>query len=218
MLDMNVKDRYFIFTSDPVPTSRTSFPSEVARITSLVVGTSAILMGLAAEKENVVALVALAFAVAASGNFPVIMLSLFWKKFNTAGIVSGLVVGTVTALALVMVSPVMTYPKKVAADAKKIVDTLELKQATGVALADKELKTLEKSRVEYEKNKNGSSMVGLDKPIFPLKNPGIVSVPLGFLAAVFGCLLFRDRRAEDMFAEIDVRQNTGLGIAKATDH
>ncbi|BCG46633.1 Putative cation/acetate symporter [Citrifermentans bremense] len=191
---------------------------KVARITSLFVGTSAILMGLAAEKENVVALVALAFAVAASGNFPVVMLSLFWKKFNTAGIVSGLVVGTVTALALVMVSPVMTYPKKVAADAKKIVDTLEQKQATGVALADKELKTLEKSRVEYEKNKNGSSMVGLDKPIFPLKNPGIVSVPLGFLAAVFGCLLFRDRRAEDMFAEIDVRQNTGLGIAKASDH
>lgn len=191
---------------------------KVARITSLFVGTSAILMGLAAEKENVVALVALAFAVAASGNFPVIMLSLFWKKFNTAGIVSGLVVGTVTALALVMVSPVMTYPKKVAADAQKIVDTLEKKQATGVALADKELKTLEKSRVEYEKNKNGSSMVGLDKPIFPLKNPGIVSVPLGFLAAVFGCLLFRDRRAEDMFAEIDVRQNTGLGIAKASDH
>ncbi|ACH39844.1 sodium/solute symporter family protein [Citrifermentans bemidjiense Bem] len=191
---------------------------KVARITSLFVGTSAILMGLAAEKENVVALVALAFAVAASGNFPVVMLSLFWKKFNTAGIVSGLVVGTVTALALVMVSPVMTYPKKVAADAKKIVETLEKKQATGVALADKELKTLEKSRVEYEKNKDGSSMVGLDKPIFPLKNPGIVSVPLGFLAAVFGCLLFRDRRAEDMFAEIDVRQNTGLGIAKATDH
>ncbi|GAW66930.1 sodium transporter [Geoanaerobacter pelophilus] len=191
---------------------------KVARITSLFVGTSAILMGLAAEKENVVALVALAFAVAASGNFPVVMLSLFWKKFNTAGIVSGLVVGTVTALALVMVSPVMTYPKKVAADAKKVVETLEQKRATGVALADKELKALEKSRAEYEKNKNGSSMVGLDKPIFPLKNPGIVSIPLGFLAAFFGCLLFRDRRAEDMFAEIDVRQNTGIGIAKASEH
>ena len=191
---------------------------KVARITSLLVGTSAILMGLAAEKENVVALVALAFAVAASGNFPVIILSLFWKRFNTAGIVSGLVVGTVTALGLVVISPVMTYPKKVAADAKKIVETLEKKMAGGAVLADKEVKVLEKSRVDYEKNKNGTSMVGLDKPIFPLKNPGIFSVPIGFLAAVFGCLLFRDRRAEDMFAEIDVRQNTGLGIAKASDH
>ena len=191
---------------------------KVARITSLLVGTSAIVMGLMAEKENVVALVALAFAVAASGNFPVVMLSLFWRKFNTAGIVSGLVVGTVTALALVMVSPVMTYPKKVAADAKKVVETLEKKQAGGELLAAKELETLEKSRADYEKNKNGTSMVGLDAPIFPLKNPGIVSVPLGFLAAFFGCLLFRERRAEEMFDEIDVRQNTGLGIAKASDH
>ncbi|HBA87968.1 MAG TPA: cation acetate symporter [Geobacter sp.] len=191
---------------------------KVARVTSLFVGTSAILMGLAAEKENVVALVALAFAVAASGNFPVIMLSLFWKKFNTAGIVSGLVVGTVVALSLVVVSPVMTYPKKVAADARKVVETLEKKVAGGAVLTDKEAKTLEKSKVDYEKNKDGTSMVGLDKPIFPLKNPGIVSVPLGFLAAVIGCLLFRDRRAEEMFAEIDVRQNTGIGIAKASDH
>jgi cation/acetate symporter len=191
---------------------------KVARITSLFVGTSAIVMGLMAEKENVVALVALAFAVAASGNFPVVMLSLFWRKFNTAGIVSGLVVGTVTALVLVMVSPVMTYPKKVAADAKKVVDTLQKKQASGAVLADKELKTLEKSKVEYEKNKNGTSMVGLDAPIFPLKNPGIVSVPLGFFAAWAGCLMFRCRRAEEMFDEIDVRQNTGIGMAKATDH
>ena len=191
---------------------------KVARITSLFVGTAAILMGLAAEKENVVALVALAFAVAASGNFPVIMLSLFWRKFNTAGIVSGLVVGTVTALGLVMISPVMTYPKNVAADAKKVMDVLEKKQATGAVLADKEVKALAKSRVDYQKNKDGTSMVGLDKAIFPLKNPGIFSVPVGFLAAVFGCLLFRDRRAEEMFDEIDVRQNTGLGIAKASDH
>jgi cation/acetate symporter len=191
---------------------------KVARITSLFVGTSAIVMGLMAEKENVVALVALAFAVAASGNFPVVMLSLFWRKFNTAGIVSGLVVGTVTALVLVMVSPVMTYPKKIAADAKKVVDTLQKKQASGAVLADKELKTLEKSKVEYEKNKNGTSMVGLDAPIFPLKNPGIVSVPLGFFAAWAGCLMFRCRRAEEMFDEIDVRQNTGIGMAKATDH
>jgi len=191
---------------------------KVARITSLLVGTAAILMGLAAEKENVVALVALAFAVAASGNFPVIILSLFWKRFNTAGIISGLTIGTVTALGLVVISPVMTYPKKVAADAMKVVQTLEQKMADGYELADKEAQALEKSRGDYEKNKNGTSMVGLDQAIFPLKNPGIVSVPVGFLAAIFGCLLFRDRRAEDMFAEIDVRQNTGLGIAKASDH
>lgn len=190
----------------------------VARITSLVVGIIAIILGIAAEKQNIVHLVALAFAVAASGNFPVIILSLFWKRFNTAGIISGLTVGAVTAIGLVMVSPNMTYPKKIAADAQKIVTVLEKKQAEGVVLAEKDLKTLDKARADHEKNKNGTSMLGLDAPLFPLKNPGIVSVPLGFLAAIFGCLLFRERRAEDMFNEIYVRQNIGLGIAKASDH
>lgn len=190
----------------------------VARVTSLVVGIIAIILGIAAEKENIVHLVALAFAVAASGNFPVILLSLFWKRFNTAGIVSGLTVGAITAIGLVMVSPNMTYPKKIAADAKKIVTTLEKKQSEGLVLAEKDMKTLAKARADYDKNKDGTSMLGLDAPLFTLKNPGIVSIPIGFLAAIFGCLLFRDRRAEDMFNEVYVRQNTGIGIAKATDH
>ena len=189
-----------------------------ARVTSLVVGALAIWMGIAAEKENIVALVALAFAVAASGNFPVIMLSLFWRKFNTAGIVSGIVVGTVTAIGLVLVSPNMTYPKKIAADAKKVADAMEKKQAAGEVLAEKDRKALEKARSDYAKNRDGTSIMGLDAPLFPLKNPGIVSIPLGFLAAVIGCLAFRDRRAEDMFDEIYVRQNTGIGVAKAIEH
>lgn len=190
----------------------------VARIASLAVGIIAIILGIAAEKENIAHLVALAFAVAASGNFPVIILSLFWRRFNTAGIISGLVVGTVASIGLVLVSPNMTYPKVIASSAKKIVETLEKKQAEGVALAEKDLKGLEKARTDYTKNKDGKSMLGLDAPLFPLKNPGIVSVPLGFLAAIIGCLLFRDRRAEEMFNEIYVRQNTGIGIAKAQEH
>jgi cation/acetate symporter len=191
---------------------------KVARITSLFVGLAAIIMGLAAEKENVVALVALAFAVAASGNFPAVMLSLFWKRFNTAGVISALLVGTISALALVVISPVMTYPQKIADDAKKIVSTLEKKQLDGAFLEEKELKLLDKSRKDFEKNNGGTSMVGLKAAIFPLKNPGIVSVPLGLLAAILGTLLFRDPRAEEMFDEIEVRQITGLGISRASDH
>jgi len=190
----------------------------VARITSLFVGIAAIIMGLAAEKENVVALVALAFAVAASGNFPAVMMSLFWKRFNTAGVVGALVVGTVSALSLVMISPVMTYPQKIADDAKKVITTLEKKQADGVVLAEKDVKALDKARTDLKKNDGGTSMVGLKAPIFPLKNPAIVSLPLGLLAAIICTFLFRDRRAEEMFDEIEVRQITGLGIAKASDH
>jgi len=191
---------------------------KVARITSLFVGICAIIMGLMAEKENVVALVALAFAVAASGNFPAIMLSLFWRRFNTAGVISALLVGTLSALSLVVISPVMTYPQKIADDAKKAVVTLEKKLSEGATLAQKDLTALEKARGDFSKNNGGTSMVGLTAPIFALKNPGIVSVPLGFIAAILGTLLFRNKRAEEMFDEVEVRQITGLGISKATSH
>lgn len=191
---------------------------KVAKITSLVVGISAIVMGLMAEKENVVAFVALAFAVAASGNFPVLILSLFWRNFNTAGVLSGLLVGTITTLGLVMVSPVMTYPQQIANGAKKIITALETKQAGGSVLNEKELKVLEKAQADFKKNDGGTSMMGLKAPLFPLKNPGLVSAPIGFIAAILGALLFREKRAEDMFDEIEVRQITGIGITKASDH
>ncbi len=52
-------------------------------------------------------------------------------------------------------------------------------------------------------------------PIFPLENPGIVSIPLGFLAAILGTLLSREPGAEARFDELVVRANTGLGAEKA---
>jgi cation/acetate symporter len=52
-------------------------------------------------------------------------------------------------------------------------------------------------------------------PIFPLENPGILSIPLGFLAAILGTLFRREERAEARFAELSVRANTGLGAEKA---
>jgi cation/acetate symporter len=192
-----------------------------ARITSLVVGVVGILIGLMAEKANVAHLVALAFAVASSGNLPVVVLSLFWRKFNTAGVISGLVVGTVASIGLVMVSPNMTYPKVVAAGAQKVITAMEKKQSEllpGASLSEKDQKALDKGRVDFEKNKDGKSIMGLDKPVLTLKNPGIISIPLGFLAAIFGALLFPNKRSEDMFDEVYVRQNTGLGMAKAIDH
>ncbi len=192
-----------------------------ARITSLVVGAVGIVIGILAENQNVAVLVALAFAVAASGNLPVVVMSLFWKKFNTAGVIAGLLVGTIAAIGLLMVSPNMTYPKAVAAGAKKTIEALEKKQAAlpaGAVLEEKDAKALEKAQKTYDANKDGSSMVGLDKPIFPLKNPGIVSIPLGFLAAILGTLAFPSRKSEEMWDEIYVRQNTGIGMAKAIDH
>jgi cation/acetate symporter len=191
---------------------------KAARITSFCVGAMGIVIGIAAEKQNVAHLVALAFAVAASGYLPVVVLSLFWRKFNTAGVVAGLVTGTIVSIALVMVSPNMTYPKKVAADAQKVVVALEKKQAEGTILSEKETKDLDKARTDYVANKDGKSILGLDAPLFGLKNPGVVSIPLGFIVAIIAALAFPSRRSEEMFDELYVRQNTGIGMAKAIDH
>jgi cation/acetate symporter len=191
-----------------------------ARITSLVVGVVGIMIGLMAEKANVAHLVALAFAVASSGNLPVVVLSLFWRKFNTAGVISGLVVGTVASIGLVMVSPNMTYPKLVAAGAAKVITAMEKKQAAlppGTALTEKDAKALAKAQKDVL-GKDGTSIMGLSEPILKLKNPGIISIPLGFFAAILGALLFPNKRSEEMFDEVYVRQNTGLGMAKAIDH
>jgi cation/acetate symporter len=53
---------------------------------------------------------------------------------------------------------------------------------------------------------------------FPRKNPAIVSMPLGFLGAFIGSLLTRESSAENLFAELKVRANTGLGAEKASPH
>jgi cation/acetate symporter len=55
-------------------------------------------------------------------------------------------------------------------------------------------------------------------PIFPLENPGIVSIPLGFLGSWIGTLMSREPRAEAKYAELLVRANTGLGAEKPTPH
>ena len=63
------------------------------------------------------------------------------------------------------------------------------------------------------------SPVGMLKhPLFQLENPGIVSIPLGFLGAIVGTLLWKEPESENLFAELAVRSNTGLGAEKATEH
>ena len=190
-----------------------------ARITSLCVGIVAVIIGILAEGQNVAHLVALAFAVASAGNLPTVVLCLFWRKMNTAGIVAGLLVGVVLSVAMVLVSPNMQYPKMIAAGDLKIAQGLEKKVAEGATLSESETKDLARAKASYEKNKDGTSFIfGLDKPLWPLKNPGIVSIPAGFLAAIIFALLFPSKREEDAFDELYVRQNTGVGIAEATQH
>lgn len=77
----------------------------VARVASVILGVMAIALGLLFKGQNVAFMVGLAFAVAASGNFPALVLSIFWKGFTTAGAVSAMLVGTILAGGLIYLSP-----------------------------------------------------------------------------------------------------------------
>ena len=77
----------------------------VSRITTVVLGIVAVLLGIAFEKQNIAFMVSLAFAIAASANFPVLFLSLLWKDCTTRGAVTGGFLGLVSSVGLTIVSP-----------------------------------------------------------------------------------------------------------------
>lgn len=140
-----------------------------ARLASIAVAMISMVLALFAQTMNVAFLVSLAFAVAASANLPVILLTIFWRRFNTGGAVTGMVVGLFSSLILVALSP-------------------NLWAVDGSAL-----------------------FVG--EALFPLTNPGIVSIPLGFLGAIVGTLLTKSNEVAGNFERIIVKANTGIDAA-----
>lgn len=154
----------------------------VARITVIGIGLLAIAGGIFANGQNIAFLVALAFAVAASANLPTIIYSLFWKRFNTAGALWSMYGGLVSAIVLIVFSPVVSG---------------KVDPATGASL----------------------SMIrdtSVDFAIIPLSNPGIISIPLGFLLGALGTVLSKEKPDLERFAQMEVRSLTGAGSEKAT--
>jgi cation/acetate symporter len=142
----------------------------IARIAALAIGAIAIVIALLGGAGlNVSFMVGLAFAVAASANFPALVLALTWPRFNTTGAVTGVVVGVVSSIGLIILSP-------------------------GV----------------WPGPDSHGSPFGLD-------NPGIISIPLGFLGCILGTMLSREDR-ERTFHELNVRAETGIGAEKALVH
>ena len=183
---------------------------KAAKIASICVGIAAIFIGILAKGQNVAHLVGMAFAVAASSNLPAIFLTLYWRKCNTTGVVMGMLIGAGSAILLVLVSPNMTYPLKVLQEANSIIAaaTADLSKADATSL-----KKITKAKEDIAKYQGQTtSIMGLEKPLFQLKNPGIISIPLGFMMVILFSLLTRDKRAEDLWEELYVRQNTGLHV------
>ncbi|WP_329501334.1 cation acetate symporter [Kitasatospora herbaricolor] len=139
-----------------------------AKLAAVAIGAVAIVLSIFAEKLNTAALVALAFAVAASANLPTLLYSLFWKRFNTRGAVCSVYGGLISSVLLVVFSTVVS-------------------------------------------GKPTSLLPHSDFHWFPLENPGLVSIPVGFLLGWIGTLLSKDEADPAKYAELEVRSLTGLG-------
>ena len=79
----------------------------VSKIGTVCLGLLAILLGITFESQNVAFMVGLAFAIAASTNFPILLLSIYWKKLTTKGAIIGGTAGLISAIVLVVLGPVV---------------------------------------------------------------------------------------------------------------
>jgi cation/acetate symporter len=156
----------------------------VSRIAAGVIGLVAILLAIPAQKLNIAFLVALAFAVAASANLPAIIYNMFWRRFNTRGALWSIYGGLISAVGLVVFSPIVSG---------KGIDPVSGKNLS-LLPAD------------------------IDISWFPLENPGIVSIPLGFLLGYLGTITSKEPAAEERYTELEVRALTGAGAEQAVQH
>jgi len=152
----------------------------MARWASIGVTALAIVLSLGLQEFNVAFLASIAFTLAASSNLPVILLTIYWKKFNKTGAIFGMMTGLFGTLLLVALSPNVWNPVP-----------------------------------------GASIMTG--EPIFPLNSPGIVSIPLGFIACYLGALIGNRRTgpktvAKDNYNEILVKSNTGHDVKGVLRH
>jgi cation/acetate symporter len=90
----------------------------VARAATVVFGGLAVALGILFKGQNVAFMVGLAFAVACSANFPPLLLSIVWRRFNTAGAVCSILSGAFLSVTLILLSPtvwvdLMHYPNAV---------------------------------------------------------------------------------------------------------
>lgn len=210
---------------------------KAAKAASVLVAAMGIMFGLMAKGQNVAHLVALAFAIAASANFPALFLTLYWKRCNTVGVVAGVVGGTVIAIGMVLVSPNMQYPALRMEEVRKQLQRVDerIEQAEPAISAwlaggarDESYLRLEGLKAERQvlatqlsvlQAGPKVSLVGLERPWIELRNPGIVSIPLGFLLVILGSLLSRSAVDHGRnWNALRVRRYTGLGRAEASLH
>jgi cation/acetate symporter len=136
----------------------------VAKLATVAFGALAVGLGILFKGQNVAFMVGLAFAIACSANFPPLLMSIVWRRFNTVGAVAAILSGALLSVVLIVLSPtvwvdIFKYPA----------------------------------------------------PIFPLRNPAIVSMSVAFAAGIAGSLLTREPSAEARFDDEKLRTYLGMG-------
>ena len=139
---------------------------KVARLATVGLAILAICLGLVFQGQNVAFMVGLAFSIAASANFPALLLSMLWRRFSTRGAVASMITGTVSSLVLITLSPTVWK------------DLLH----------------------------NGEAII-------PLKNPGIITVPLSFAVAIIVSMLTPEPEAQAGFDAAQRRMTFEIGRA-----
>jgi cation/acetate symporter len=133
----------------------------VARIATVLLAVLSIVLGIAFKGQNVAYMVGLAFAIAASANFPALVLSIFWKRLTTGGAQASMIAGTVSTIVLIYLSPTI--------------------------------------QVDMFKS----------EAWFPLRNPGIVTIPLAFAVAILVSLARPVPVEQQRFAELERQLHLG---------
>lgn len=146
----------------------------VAKVVTVTFGVVAICLALAVKSLNVAFLVGLAFVIAASANLPVILMTLYWRRFTDAGAVAAVVVGVLSSIGLVLVGPAVIGPHG-----------LTLRTTT---------------------------------PLISLANPGIFSIPCGFVAGWLVSLITSQKISASGFDQQQLRMLSGYGAEEAVEH
>ncbi len=137
---------------------------KITRIAVLILGITAIVLGIAFKNQNIAFMVGLAFAIAASTNFPALLMSIVWKRFTTAGAVASMATGLFLSVVLIILSKTIWV-----------------------------------------------DILGNPEPVFPYKNPAIVSMTMAFIVGIIVSLMTKEPEAEEKFEEMKVRKYLGIG-------
>ncbi|GAB2893384.1 cation acetate symporter [Paraburkholderia jirisanensis] len=146
----------------------------IAKIATIVFGIAAMGLALLVKTFNVAFLVGLAFAIAASANLPVVLFSMYWRRFTDRGAVAAVLAGTFSSIGLVLIGPAVIGAK-------------------GIIFKDV-------------------------TPPFWLSNPGLFSIPVGFIAGWIGSVTTRENASDASFDAQQLRMLSGLGAEAASEH